>query len=104
VSAPIVAVLALRVLAARWETYGRTLQSCGAGRLRCAWALLVMHPLALTPAVVAGFGRGMSEIGMVLPGAEPGLTGLFPGMLLIGVGIAFGASVLALRRSASAPR
>jgi tungstate transport system permease protein len=104
VSAPIVAVLALRVLAARWETYGRTLQSCGAGRLRCAWALLAMHPLGLAPAILAGFGRGMSEIGMVLPGTEPGLIGLFPGMLLIGVGVAFGASVLAFRRSASAPR
>jgi tungstate transport system permease protein len=103
VSAPVVAVLAQRVLAARWDTYGRTLQSCGAGRLRCAWSLLAMHPRGLVPALLAGFGRGMSEIGMVLPGSEPGLTGLFPGMLLVGVGIAFGAAVLAVRRSASAP-
>jgi tungstate transport system permease protein len=63
---PIVAALAHRVLEARWAEYGRAFQASGASRLRALPHLLAMSRRPLTTAVLAGFGRTVSEVGAVL--------------------------------------
>jgi tungstate transport system permease protein len=63
---PIVAALAHRVLEARWAEYGRALQASGASRLQALPHLLAMSRRPLTTAVLAGFGRTISEVGAVL--------------------------------------
>jgi tungstate transport system permease protein len=63
---PIVAALAHRALEARWAEYGRAFQASGATRLRALPHLLAMSRRHLTTAVLAGFGRTVSEVGAVL--------------------------------------
>jgi tungstate transport system permease protein len=63
---PIVVALAHRVLAARWAEYGRAFLACGAGRLRALPSLLAMSRRSLATAVLAGFGRTVSDLGAVL--------------------------------------
>src|ERR1019366_2903376 len=63
---PIVAALAHRVLEARWAEFGRALQASGASRLQALPHLLAMSRRPLTTAVLAGFGRTISEVGAVL--------------------------------------
>ena len=63
---PIVAALAHRVLEVRWAEYGRAFQASGASRARALPHLLAMSRRPLTTAVLAGFGRAVSEVGAVL--------------------------------------
>jgi tungstate transport system permease protein len=63
---PIVAALAHRVLEARWAEYGRAFEASGAGRVAALPHLLAMSLRPLTTAVLAGFGRTISEVGAVL--------------------------------------
>ena len=63
---PIVAALAHRVLEARWEEFGRAFQASGASRLQALPHLLAMSRRPLAAAVLAGFGRIVSEVGAVL--------------------------------------
>lgn len=63
---PIVAALAHRTLEAQWHRFGPALAASGAGRLRAVWPLLGMSRRALGTAVLAGFGRTVSEVGAVL--------------------------------------
>ena len=63
---PIVAALAHRALAAAWARHGRTMQAAGASRLRAVPHLLAMARRTVATAVVAGFGRTISEVGAVL--------------------------------------
>ena len=63
---PIVAALSHRVLEANWERFGRALAARGAGRWRSVRPLLGMSRRALLTAVLAGFGRTVSEVGAVL--------------------------------------
>ena len=63
---PIVAALAHRVLEARWAEFGRAFQASGASRMQALPHLLAMSRRPLTTAVLAGFGRTISEVGAVL--------------------------------------
>jgi tungstate transport system permease protein len=63
---PIVAALAHRVLEARWAEYGRAFQASGASCIQALPHLLAMSRRPLTTAVLAGFGRTISEVGAVL--------------------------------------
>jgi tungstate transport system permease protein len=63
---PIVAALAHRILEVRWAEYGRALQASGASRVRALPHLLAMSRRSLATAVLAGFGRTVSEVGAVL--------------------------------------
>jgi tungstate transport system permease protein len=63
---PIVAALAHRVLEARWAEYGRAFQASGASCFQALPHLLAMSRRPLTTAVLAGFGRTVSEVGAVL--------------------------------------
>jgi tungstate transport system permease protein len=63
---PIVAALAHRVLEARWAEYGRAFEASGASRFAALPHLLAMSLRPLTTAVLAGFGRTISEVGAVL--------------------------------------
>jgi tungstate transport system permease protein len=63
---PIIAALAHRALEARWAEFGRALQSCGASRPNSVRPLLAMSRRTLATAVLAGFGRTVSEVGAVL--------------------------------------
>ena len=63
---PIVAALAHRVLDAAWATYGHDLQACGASRWQALGPLLAMSRRPLATALLAGFGRTVSEVGAVL--------------------------------------
>lgn len=65
-AAPIVAALAHRVLEGNWVRYGRALAASGASRLRAVGPLLAMSRRPLATAVLAGFGRTVSEVGAVL--------------------------------------
>ncbi|MCW3477583.1 ABC transporter permease [Limobrevibacterium gyesilva] len=113
---PIVAALAHRALEARWVEFGRTLQSCGASRLQALPHLLALSRRTLTTAVLAGFGRTVSEVGAVLivGGNIAGYTrvmtttivletskgnlelALALGCVLIGISVTVSATVLAL--------
>ena len=113
---PIVAALAHRALEARWAEYGRALATCGANRLRSVQPLLAMSRRPLATAVLAGFGRSVSEVGAVLivGGNIAGHTrtmtttitletsrgnltlALALGLVLIGISIATSATVLIL--------
>ena len=63
---PIVAALAHRAAEAAWTTYGDELQMDGAGRLRAIPVLLRTAPAQVLTAVLAGFGRSVSEVGAIL--------------------------------------
>ncbi len=63
---PIVAALAHRALESCWRDYGRTLQAAGASRRRALPHLLRMASRPIATALLAGFGRTVSEVGAVL--------------------------------------
>jgi tungstate transport system permease protein len=63
---PIIAALAHRALESNWHRYGRALAASGATRLRALPTLLAMSRRPLTTAILAGFGRTISEVGAVL--------------------------------------
>jgi tungstate transport system permease protein len=63
---PIVAALAHRVLEGEWARYGRVMQASGAGRLRALPHLLAIARTGVATAVLAGFGRAISEVGAAI--------------------------------------
>ena len=63
---PIIAALAHRALEACWRDFGRTMQAAGASRLRALPHLLRMARRPIATALLAGFGRTVSEVGAVL--------------------------------------
>jgi len=63
---PIIAALAHRALETRWLEFGRALQASGASRLQALPHLLAMSRRPVTTAILAGFGRTISEVGAVL--------------------------------------
>ena len=63
---PIAAALAHRAAEAAWATYGDELQMDGAGRLRAIPVLVRTAPAPVLTAVLAGFGRSVSEVGAIL--------------------------------------
>ncbi len=113
---PIVAALAHRALERQWLQYGRVMQASGAGRLRALPHLLVMAHRSVATAVLAGFGRTVSEVGAVLVvgGNIAGHTrtmttaialetskgnldlALGLGLVLVGISVAVSATVLVL--------
>ena len=63
---PIIGALAHRALQGPWHEYGDALRVDGASRLRViGMLLLIARPPVLT-AVLAGFGRTISEVGAIL--------------------------------------
>ena len=114
---PIIAALGHRALAMRWLEYGRALRACGAGRLQSLPSLFALSRDALLTAVLAGFGRTISEVGaiLVVGGNIAGYTrtmttaialetsmgnlelALSLGLVLIGLSIAVSAAAFLLR-------
>ena len=112
---PIVAGLVLAASADLWAQYGAALQVDGATRLRAVPQLLAMARLQLVTAVLAGFGRTVSEVGAILivGGNIAGYTrtmttaivletskgnlslALGLGLVLIGISIAVSATIFA---------
>jgi len=112
---PIVTALVHAAAADLWAEYGAALQVDGATRLRAVPHLLAMAPLQLVTAVLAGFGRTVSEVGAILivGGNIAGYTrtmttaivletskgdlspALGLGLVLIGISIAVSATIFA---------
>ena len=65
-AAPIVTALAHRAVEEPWEEYGGALRVEGASRLRSIRMLLAIARRPVMTAVLAGFGRTISEVGAVL--------------------------------------
>lgn len=63
---PIVTALTHRAAAERWSEYGDALMDLGASRLHAMPAVLAMARLPLLTAVLAGFGRTVSEVGAII--------------------------------------
>ncbi len=63
---PIIAALSHRALEAAWRDYGPALRVLGATRVRALPTLLAMQARPLATALLAGFGRTISEVGAVL--------------------------------------
>ncbi len=63
---PIIAALAHRTLELRWAEFGGPLLVFGATRRRALPILLGMSRRAIATAILAGFGRTLSEVGAVL--------------------------------------
>jgi tungstate transport system permease protein len=63
---PIITALAHRAIEAPWQEYGRALRVDGATRLRSIRMLLAIAQRPIITAVLAGFGRTISEVGAVL--------------------------------------
>jgi tungstate transport system permease protein len=63
---PIVTALAHRGVEDLWRDYGDALMDLGATRLRAAPVLLAMGRERVLTAVLAGFGRTVSEVGAIL--------------------------------------
>jgi tungstate transport system permease protein len=63
---PIIAALSHRALEQGWASYGGALRVFGATRLRAMPTLLALCRRHLVTAVLAGFGRTISEVGAVL--------------------------------------
>ena len=115
---PIVAALAHRALEGPWLEFGRTMQASGASRLRALPHLLRLGAGGVATAVLAGFGRTVSEVGAVLivGGNIAGVTrtmttaitletakgnldiALALGMVLIGISVTTSATILTLTR------
>ncbi len=113
---PIVTALAHRIVENLWGQYGGALMVDGATRLRTLPHLLAMEPAQIMTAILAGFGRTISEVGailivggniasytrtmttaIVLETSKGNLTlALGLGFILIGVSIAVSATVFAL--------
>jgi tungstate transport system permease protein len=113
---PIIVALAHRTLELHWADYGRAFAASGASRWQAVPALLAMSRRPLATALLAGFGRTISEVGAVLivGGNIAGYTrtmtttvvlqtsmgnlslALQLGVVLVGVSVAVSATVLAL--------
>lgn len=63
---PIVTALAHRAVEELWATFGDPLMDLGANKWRAVPALITMGRLSMLTAVLAGFGRTMSEVGAIL--------------------------------------
>ena len=63
---PIVTALSHRAVEELWAAYGDALTDLGANRWRAVPALLAMGRLSMLTAVLAGFGRTMSEVGAII--------------------------------------
>jgi tungstate transport system permease protein len=63
---PIVTALVHRSVEEPWREYGGALRVDGASRLRTIWVLLAIARRPVLTAVLAGFGRTISEVGAVL--------------------------------------
>lgn len=63
---PIIAALTQRVLERNWAEFQGPLQVFGATRLRALPTLLALSRRSIATAVLAGFGRTISEVGAVL--------------------------------------
>jgi tungstate transport system permease protein len=63
---PIVTALAHRAAEDLWNGYGDALMDLGASKWRAVPVLLAMGRLSMLTAVLAGFGRTMSEVGAIL--------------------------------------
>ncbi len=63
---PIVTALAHRAAAELWAAYGDALMDLGASKWRAVAILIAMGRLHMLTAVLAGFGRTMSEVGAIL--------------------------------------
>jgi tungstate transport system permease protein len=63
---PIVIALAHRAAEERWSDYGDALMDLGASRLRAIPALIAMARASMLTAVLAGFGRTVSEVGAII--------------------------------------
>jgi tungstate transport system permease protein len=63
---PIVAALTHRAAEELWTNYGEALMDLGANRRRAMPALIAMGRLSMLTAVLAGFGRTMSEVGAII--------------------------------------
>ncbi len=113
---PIVAALAHRALARQWQLYGRVMQASGAGRLRALPHLAALAKGGIATAVLAGFGRALSELGaaQAVGGDIAGRTRVLTtaiaheagnpdlavalGLVLVGIIVAASATVLAIAR------
>ena len=116
--APIVTALVHRAVADRWASYGDSLRTDGATRLRAIPELRAMTRPGVLTAFLAGFGRAISEVGgnMIGGGNIAGVTrtmttaitletseGNLPlalalGMILVSISIAVSALAFALAR------
>src|ERR1700733_5837032 len=63
---PIVVALAHRAAEECWRDFGDVLMDLGASRLRALPALIAMARPAMLTAVLAGFGRTVSEVGAII--------------------------------------
>jgi tungstate transport system permease protein len=63
---PIVVALTNRAVEDLWAAFGDALMDLGASRWRALPALLAMGRMHMLTAVLAGFGRTMSEVGAIL--------------------------------------
>jgi tungstate transport system permease protein len=65
-AAPIIIALTHRAIEEPWQEYGGALRVEGASRLRSIRVLLAIARRSVVTAVLAGFGRTISEVGAVL--------------------------------------
>jgi tungstate transport system permease protein len=63
---PIIVALAHRAAADRWNDYGDALMDLGASKGRAVPAVIAMARLSMLTAVLAGFGRTISEVGAII--------------------------------------
>jgi tungstate transport system permease protein len=63
---PIVTALTHRAAEELWANYGDALMDLGANRRRAVPVLIAMGRLSMLTAVLAGFGRTMSEVGAII--------------------------------------
>ncbi|HEX3863912.1 MAG TPA: ABC transporter permease [Stellaceae bacterium] len=63
---PIVAALAHRATEELWSEFGDAMMDLGAGKWSAVPVLIVMGRLHMLTAVLAGFGRTVSEVGAIL--------------------------------------
>ena len=63
---PIVTALAHRAAEERWSEYGDALMDLGASKWQAVPALIAMARLSMLTAVLAGFGRTVSEVGAII--------------------------------------
>ena len=63
---PIVTALTHRAAEGLWAVFGEPLMDLGASRWRAVPALIAMGRLSMLTAILAGFGRTMSEVGAII--------------------------------------
>jgi tungstate transport system permease protein len=63
---PIIVALVTRAIEDIWAEFGDALMDLGASKLRALPTLIAMGRLHMLTAVLAGFGRTMSEVGAIL--------------------------------------